>query len=139
MKSKVKNFCSSQKKNIQVVLAIILFYTFFHIIGIGCPILFVTGIPCLACGMTRAWGAVLQFHFQDAISYHPLFFLGPLIVSAILFENRIAPKIRRCFWLITIPLLFAVYFYRLFYITSDLIYIDLKNGMIGKLYMLIFY
>ena len=40
--------------------------------GIGCPILYVIGIPCPGCGMTRAVLACLRLDFAAAFRYHPM-------------------------------------------------------------------
>lgn len=54
----------------------------FSLIGVGCPIRFVTGISCPGCGMTRAWVELLRLHPLAALAYHPLFWVFPLAVIA---------------------------------------------------------
>ena len=58
----------------------------FYLVGIGCPIKFLTGVSCPGCGMTRAWASVAALDFARAFAYHPLFFLGPLIPILLLAE-----------------------------------------------------
>ncbi len=41
---------------------------------IGCPLRYLTGIPCPGCGMTRAALALLRLDFADAFSWHPMIF-----------------------------------------------------------------
>ncbi len=61
------------KKFIAPAIIIILFYALLHIIGVGCPIKFISGISCPGCGMTRAAFSLLQLNFAAAFYYHPLF------------------------------------------------------------------
>ncbi len=52
--------------------------------GLGCPILALTGVPCPSCGMTRAFTALVQGHFDQAIAYHllsPAIFIGFAIAA----------------------------------------------------------
>lgn len=46
----------------------------------GCPVKTLTGIPCPACGMTRAWLHVLMGDIPGAFAYHPLFWTAPWIL-----------------------------------------------------------
>lgn len=43
-----------------------------------CPIYNIFGIPCFACGITRAYTLFFTGNFKDAFMMHPLFLL-PLI------------------------------------------------------------
>lgn len=49
--------------------------------GIGCPIRYLTGVPCPGCGMTRAWFAVVHGDLAAAFAYHPLFWAVPLAAA----------------------------------------------------------
>ena len=51
-------------------------------------------VPCLSCGMTRAWLAALRLDFSTAFKMHPMFWSVPIlylyiIFDAKLFKNRI--------------------------------------------------
>lgn len=74
------------------VSTIAAFYILLHILNIGCPIKFMTGIPCAGCGMTRAWLSVMKLKFADAFSYHPLFWLVPFGGIFLMNRKRIPPK-----------------------------------------------
>ena len=69
----MKNF----KKLILPLSLIAVVYIVLHIVGIGCPIKFITGISCPGCGMSRACLALLRLDFASAFYYHPLFWLVP--------------------------------------------------------------
>ncbi|MCL2664432.1 MAG: DUF2752 domain-containing protein [Defluviitaleaceae bacterium] len=51
---------------------------------IGCPIRFVTGLPCPGCGMTRAALALARLDFAGAFFMHPLIFLTVPVLAAII-------------------------------------------------------
>lgn len=69
----MKNF----KKLILPLSLIAVVYIVLHIVGIGCPIKFITGISCPGCGMSRACLALLRLDFASAFYYHPLFWFVP--------------------------------------------------------------
>ena len=50
-----------------------------YLLPFTCPILYITGIHCPGCGLTRAWLAALQGAFGRAFAYHPLFWAVPLL------------------------------------------------------------
>ena len=65
---KIKELCT-------VVAAALAALVFCHLLGITCPIKYVTGISCPGCGMTRAWLSLLRGDTAQAFAYHPLFLL----------------------------------------------------------------
>lgn len=52
----------------------------------------VIGIPCLACGMTRAYLALLDFDIISAFWYHPLFWM-PILICVLAFFDRLNNRI----------------------------------------------
>lgn len=46
----------------------------------GCPVRNLTGIPCPACGMTRAWMLALRLDLAGALRMHPMFWSGPVLL-----------------------------------------------------------
>lgn len=54
-----------------------------------CPIKIITGIPCPGCGLTRAFFSLFSFDIHSSFSYHPLFWLIPIILIILLFRKRI--------------------------------------------------
>lgn len=70
-----------QTPEILVVAALVILGAgFFHLVGVGCPIKFVTGVSCPGCGMTRAWLEALQGNLDVALAYHPLFWSVPVVL-----------------------------------------------------------
>lgn len=53
-------------------------------IGSACPFALVTGLPCPACGMTRANLLALQLKLGEAFAMHPLFFVSYIIAAAVI-------------------------------------------------------
>ena len=67
-------------------------YLLFGVIGGWCMFRRVTGLPCLTCGMSRAWLCALRLDFAGAFFWHPLFWTLPLLVLLFLFCNRLPKK-----------------------------------------------
>lgn len=86
-------------------------------VGIGCPIRYVTGVPCPGCGLTRAFWAAMHLDFSKAFWYHPLFWLVPF-VAVIGFSSRakaLFGKRRDLLLILSAVLFFAVYLARLIF------------------------
>ena len=67
-------------------------YLMFGVIGGWCLFRRITGLPCLTCGMGRAWLCALRLDFVRAFFWHPLFWTLPLLVLLFLFCNRLPKK-----------------------------------------------
>ncbi|MEY8337350.1 DUF2752 domain-containing protein [Lachnospiraceae bacterium 62-35] len=65
------------------LLLILAGYTLVSGFTIGCPIRYITGFSCPGCGMTRAFWSLFHGNIQAAFSYHPLFFLVPVLFYSI--------------------------------------------------------
>ncbi|NLO36270.1 MAG: DUF2752 domain-containing protein [Clostridiaceae bacterium] len=59
--------------------------------GTGCTFASTTGLPCPGCGLTRALAAALHGDLALAFRLHPLFWLAPLILAAVLVLLAVAP------------------------------------------------
>ena len=79
-------------------------YFLLHIVGIGCPIRFLTGISCAGCGMTRAWLSVGKMDFESAFYYHPLFFVPLIWLLGFCMRNRIGAMTKKTFIAVTVIL-----------------------------------
>ena len=53
--------------------------------GTGCWIRSTIGLPCPGCGMTRALWAALRGDWNTACRMHPLWWLMPFILAAVIF------------------------------------------------------
>lgn len=121
-------------KDIIYPAAVIIFvYAVMDLVGIGCPIKFITGISCLGCGMTRAWAAVLKLDFAAAFYYHPLFPL-PLIALIVYFaKSKINIKIYKIFILTIVMAFIIIYIYRLIYSEGDIVVFEPDNNILFRL------
>lgn len=66
----------------------------------GWPCVFrrLTGLPCISCGMSRAWLAALRLDLPAALGYHPMFWSVPILVVYALYDGRLFPGRRLNFW-----------------------------------------
>lgn len=105
--------------------------------GIGCPVLFLSGIPCMGCGMTRAVCAMWRLDFVTAFQYHPLCFFLPVIVIGFLLKARMPRKIYR-YYVGTVILVFViVYLVRLLNPADAIIKINLDDGFVYEIVRII--
>lgn len=54
-----------------------------------CPFLWLFHIPCLGCGMTRAWFRVLELDFMGAFQMHAMFWSVPLLGLYYLYDWKL--------------------------------------------------
>ncbi len=106
---------------------------FLYITKIGCPIRFLTGISCMGCGLTRACVSLLKGNLLEALVFHPLVLLLPII--GILFYRELTHKEKRIdkiLWSIIIILFVLVYLIRLA-CKSEVVQININEGVIYKI------
>lgn len=81
-----------------------------------CPFRGITGLPCPACGLTRAGLLFLSGNFKDAFLVHP--FIYPVFVMAVvfcIFRYLLGRSVHwMCYPLVVLGIgLFIYYFYRM--------------------------
>ncbi len=74
-------------------------------------------IPCMGCGMTRAYKALLRLDFLQAIEYHCLFPIPMLWVIYYLFKKsaKIAKKTENIFLFLSVALFVIRWIFILFF------------------------
>jgi len=72
-----------------IILIVVALMRYFEI---TCFLLELTGIPCPGCGMTRALIAAVQFRFQEAFSWHAMFWSVPLLYLCFLLDGGLFKK-----------------------------------------------
>lgn len=132
-----ENHKQLMKDRLRLIVMITGIYVLFHLLQIGCPIRFLSGIPCPGCGMTRACIAALRFDLVKALYYHPLFFLAPVMLLLFLFDLYINERLKKILWVMIISAFLTVYLIRLFITNSAVVTIDIPSGIMIKLYQLI--
>lgn len=102
-----------------------------------CPFKLITGIPCMGCGMTRAWESVFVGEFQKAFLYHPLFWTVPIFIIIYFYKDKIPSKLYGILIWTGIFAFLLVYIYRM-QSGTDLIYAcEFKKSLIYKIIQLI--
>lgn len=123
-----------RKEEITAVLAIVALYVFFHIVGIGCPIKFITGVSCMGCGMTRAWGALLHLDVRKAFYYHPLFWIPPLWVLIFLYKDKFSIKIYKIIIFTMCMLFVIIYLLRMCDQSDSIVVFEPYNSILMRRY-----
>ncbi|MCI9593618.1 MAG: DUF2752 domain-containing protein [Lachnospiraceae bacterium] len=121
-------FKRMKKEDLAAVAAIVGIYGIMGILGITCPILFMTGVSCAGCGMTRAWLSLLRLDLQAAFYYHPLFWLPALIMILLLLDKRI---FKQWYWLWA-ALFLLVYGIRMFTGQGDIVVFRPEEGFLFR-------
>ena len=121
------------RKDWQALAAIAFFYAVIELLGVTCPIRFVTGISCPGCGMSRAWLAALQLDWEAAFAFHPLFLL-PVPAAGMLLLRRRMPETAFRWGMGTVCALFViVYIARLLLPGDTVVVFAPTEGVIGRL------
>lgn len=128
----IKSFMEGWKHRLKLAILIGIIYSILNLFGAGCPIKFLTGVSCPGCGMTRAVMAALGLQFHEAFYYHPLFFLVPFMFALYLFDYKLKPLHVKYIWALIIVIFLGLYIYRLFYNPSEVVTIDIYNGIVLK-------
>lgn len=110
-------------------------YLIFHVVGIGCPIKFLTGISCPGCGMTRAVLSLLTLDFKAAFYYHPLFPLAFILIAVFIFHElgKIGRKTYDISIYIICTLFLGVWILRFFTDGSEIVVFSPENSIVFKI------
>ena len=135
-----------RKEQVTAILAVVLFYGVLQLVGITCPIKFITGISCPGCGMTRAWlSLLLRGDLEAAFHYHPLFWIlipgVPLFLCRHRFSemtrkmcrHRFSGRVRKIAGYALILLFFAVYAVRMASPGNTIVVFRPGDGLIGRI------
>ena len=92
----MKNIINTNKEGILRVLLLVFLIIVYVLLDIECIFIKFFNRPCLGCGMTRAWKALLEGSLKQAYDYHKAFWTVPIIFIYI-FKGKLLFK--RCFWI----------------------------------------
>ena len=124
----------NEKKETAILLAVIVVvYVAGQAAGITCPILWLTGISCPGCGMTRAWLHVLQGDLAGAFAFHPLFLLPVLLLVLWLFRRRLSRRAKTGIAWVLIALVMIIWVVRFFLPGDPAAQFDPADGLLGRL------
>ena len=110
------------KKDISInykgIIFIIVYFTIIQLLfGYICPFRLLTGIPCPACGLTRAGLSLLCFDIDKALFYNPMIIpIALLITYWFIYRyilNKKAPYIT-CITILLCIALLLLYVYRMY-------------------------
>lgn len=120
-------------KDLRSIAAIALFYVVIEAFGVTCPILFLTGISCAGCGMSRAWMALLRGDLAGAFAFHPLFWLTVPAAALLFFRGRVPPRAFRWGAGIVCALFLVVYLVRMLAPEDTVVVFQPWQGLIGRM------
>ncbi|NLK93861.1 MAG: DUF2752 domain-containing protein [Clostridiales bacterium] len=95
-----------------IIMSSILAMSIYTIFDMKCLVKTYLGIPCLGCGMTRAWIEAINFNFYKAFYYHPLFIMPIFMLILVLLSDKISIKSNIIIWSIIIILFIITYIVR---------------------------
>ncbi len=72
-----------------ILAGVALFAILLRLLDISCPILVLTGMPCIGCGMTRAVLCLLRLDLAAALALHPMVWSLPVLVWILFTDGRI--------------------------------------------------
>lgn len=132
--TKLKRFFKDKKYNSPffAVLTVVLFYAALQLLGITCPIKYLTGISCAGCGMTRAYLSLLHLDLVNAFYYHPLFWLPPFFLVLYLKQTSIHTYIYRTIIFVSVLLFLLVYIYRMVWSSGTIVVCRPEDGLIFR-------
>lgn len=114
-------------------ITILVFYILLALLGIGCPIRFITGISCAGCGMTRAYMVFLHGRVLQAFHYHPLFWMVPLVGVLLWKKKQLPEKMFQIILGVIIGIFLLVYVIRLIDCNDTVVTIDIKQGIFFRI------
>ena len=97
-----------------------------------CPIRFFTGLSCPGCGMTRALFSAVTLDFSAAFKYHPLWFLLPPAIFALVVLRNRNRRIFTGFLIVCCIVMIVTYVVRIA-IGSPILSFDLADGFFVRI------
>ena len=116
-----------------IIITVFLLGSIMYFSGLGCPILKWTGIPCFGCGMTRAVISLVHLDFAMAWQYHPMVFLMPFCIVALLMAKKMPRWLIKVILIGVVALFVIIYFVRLLSPENPVVQWNVKNGELYKI------
>lgn len=122
-----------RKQDWKVLIFIGAVYFGMELCGITCPILYLTGVSCAGCGMSRAWLSLLHLDVAGAIHYHPLFWLPAVAFLVYLCRKKLPKGVLKTAKASAIAALVVVYIVRMLSPVDTIVVFQLKNGLLFRI------
>lgn len=106
-------------KLIPIIITVLIIVLALYFI-IGCPVRFFTGLPCPGCGMRHAAYYLITGNVNEAIKWHPLIFLLPIIAIILVFYKRFS-KVSLTLFLVLFVTIFVVTYVLRFLDPNDIV------------------
>ena len=132
---RMKNFLRRYKAVISLVLTLALYCAISMVLHIPCPIVWLTGVSCPGCGITRACLSLCRLDFAKALYYNPsIFFVLPAAVLIVVFSLKKMVKARKTVVILAAAGMVLVYICRMAVLHSPVLELDPRNGVIPRLW-----
>lgn len=122
-----------RKQDLEATAAVAALYLGIELLGVTCPIRFLTGISCAGCGMSRAWLSLLRLDLAAAFRFHPLFFLPIPGALLLLFRRRVGQRAFRLGLGALCGAFLLVYLLRLLDPSDTIVTFAPSQGLIGRM------
>lgn len=112
-----------------------------YLIGFSiCAFYNITGIPCPACGMTRAYISLFHFDIKSALFFNPLFFIVPFCILPqflkCFFNIKIKKSTQNAYYFLILFILILVWIIRMYlYFPNIEPMVYNTNSLFYKIYM----
>ena len=104
------------------------------VMGLPCPIKYLTGVSCAGCGMTRAFTAAFSGDLAAAFYYHPLWLFVPVVMCVLIVAHF--SKKKRLFNVtlaIGLGVMLTVWLVRLIDPNCNVVTVDMSQSIWGKI------
>ena len=128
---KLKDLLQRKREVLHLFLCLGLYCVIAVLLHLPCPILWITGISCPGCGITRACLSLLRLDVAAALYYNPSVFA--VILAAILLVFSEKKKTKNTTLFVTACFMIAVYLYRMLFSHAPVLQFDPANGVVGQL------
>jgi len=114
-----------------LAFTVLLVIALMYVSGIGCPIRYMTGIPCPGCGMSRACVSLILLDFEQALRYHPMVYAMPIFVVLYIWARHKGKSGNAILW-IACALFIITYLIRILIFKDAVLEIDIRDGRIWR-------
>ena len=128
---KIKDLLQRNREALTLVLCLGLYCVIAMVLHLPCPILWITGVSCPGCGITRACLFLVQLNIGAAVYYNPAVFAVILAVVLLCISKK--KKTKNAILLVTALVMIAVYLDRMLVIHAPVLQFDPANGAVGRL------